>query len=356
MVNNMPIDISWRLCRAAAALGLALAAVGCDDSSTKPEAPPPPAPKSEAQPEATAEAKPSPDVVAQPAGSTPPASAAIDPAVATLGSISVSTRELRDMLTRLPEAERERLAEDRTAVDRLLRTRLMEKALVEQARNLGWAERAEIRRQILAAQDQIMFQTYLESVSKVPDSYPSEAELQAAYDQNKERLLEPARYRISQIFLSAPYGDAAAVEKVRKQAAELAKRASAPKADFAELAKSFSDDAASAARGGDTGYLPLNQIVPELRSIVQDMEEGQISDPIQLPGGFHVIKLTSIQQARTPPLAEMKPGLRNALRSQRQEQAARAYLAGLLNAGTVTIDGKALTEALEDSADAVGSH
>ena len=50
-------------------------------------------------------------------------------------------------------------------------------------------------------------------------------------------------YRVSQIFLPAAVGDSDAVAAARKQAQDLVKRAQAPKADFAALAKSYSQDA-----------------------------------------------------------------------------------------------------------------
>ena len=50
------------------------------------------------------------------------------------------------------------------------------------------------------------------------------------------------------------------------------------------------------------------------------------------------------------PFDQVKGEPRAALRSQRQELAARAYLEGLLNAGTVSIDGAALNAAFEQTA------
>ena len=329
-------ETKWRLVPIAAALGAAVVLAGCGDADGKTDAPA----------EASQAAAPQP-AAPQPVTTASPPATGMDVPVATLGTVSVSRAEVEAMLAELAPAQRQQLAGDRASVDRLLRARLAEKALVAQARNQGWTERDEVKRMLDAAQEQVVLQTYLQSVSEAPDSYPSEAELQAAYESNKAQLTEPAAYRISQIFLAAPYGDDAAVAKARKQAADIAKQASAPKADFAALAKAHSEDAASAERGGDAGYLPMNQIVPELRRVIQELKEGEVSAPLQLPTGFHVVKLVDVREASTPPLVEVQVPLRNALRAQRQQQAARAYLEGLVNAGTVSVDGKALSAALE---------
>ncbi|MEI2415520.1 peptidylprolyl isomerase [Orrella sp. JC864] len=318
-----------RTLRTLGALAVMLAAAACDKGS-------------QAQTEVPAKAP----AAAAPATAQPSA-ATQDPPLATLGAVSVPRSEIENLLRALPPAQREQLQADRSELDRIIRARLAEKALVAEARAQGWNEREAVRRALEAAQEQVLLRSYLDSVSEPPDSYPSEAELQAAYEQNKDRFVQPASYRISQIFLAAPYGDAEAVAQARKQAADLARRANAPKADFAALAKEHSQDAASAARGGDNGFVPLPQLVPELRGIVQGMKVGQVSDPVQLPAGFHILKLVDVREARTAPLTEVQVQLRNALRAQRQEQAARAYLEGLVNAGTVSIDGKAVNAAFE---------
>lgn len=324
-----------RMLRVVGALGVVLAAAACGDKgSAQNDAPAKPATNSSAP----AASKP----VAQ--SSAAPAEG---PAIATMGAVSVPRSEIENLLRALPAAQREQLKTDRSELDRVIRARLAEKALVAEANAQGWAEREEIRLAVQAAQEQIVTRAYLDSVSQPADDYPSEAELQAAYDQNKDRFTQPASYRVSQIYLAAPYGDADAVAAARKQAADLVKRANAPKADFAALAQEFSQDANSAARGGDNGFVPLPQLVPELRSVVQGLKKGQVSAPVQMPGGIHILKLVDVRDARTPPLVEVQVQLRNALRAQRQEQAARAYLEGLVNAGTVSIDGKAVNEAFE---------
>ena len=144
--------------------------------------------------------------------------------------------------------------DNRAGLDQWLRARLAEKALIEQARVQGWQDKPEVKRAFQAAQEQILMQSYLESVSRAPDDYPTEADLASAYERAKPQLAQPALYRVSQIFLPAPLGDAEAVAAARKQAQELVKRAQAPAADFAALARANSQDASSREQGGDIGF------------------------------------------------------------------------------------------------------
>lgn len=271
---------------------------------------------------------------------------AAGPAVARLGNQQVSPEELQALLATVPAQTREQLRGNREALERWIRTRLAEKAVLEQADAQGWAQRPDVARQTRAATEQIVFRDYLRSVSQVPAEYPSAAELQQAYDAGKANWQTPALYRVSQIFLAV--SDSASLETVRKQAAELSKKAQSAPADFAALATQYSQDRVTAERGGDTGLQSLQQLVPEVRSAVARLKVGAVSDPVQSAVGFHVIKLTEQQPARTATLEELRDQLTQALRAQRQEQIAQAYLDGMLNTATLSIDGAELNKVLEE--------
>ncbi|AUT49296.1 peptidylprolyl isomerase [Achromobacter sp. AONIH1] len=301
-------------------------------------------------PAQSSESKPAPQAAAKPAAAAAPAAGVKPPAVATLGAVQVDRDELQRQLQALPPQARAQLKDNRAGLDQWLRARLAEKALIEQARVQGWQDKPEVKRAFQAAQEQILMQSYLESVSRAPDDYPTEADLASAYERAKPQLAQPALYRVSQIFLPAPLGDAEAVAAARKQAQELVKRAQAPKADFAALARANSQDASSREQGGDIGFLPLAQLTPEMRPAVEQLKTGDVSAPVQSAAGFHILKLADLRPASVTPFDQVKGELRAALRSQRQELAARAYLEGLLNAGTVSIDGAALNAAFEQTA------
>jgi peptidylprolyl isomerase len=267
------------------------------------------------------------------------------PAVARLGNQQVSPEELQALLAAVPEQTREQLRGNREALERWIRARLAEKAVLEQADAQGWAQRPEVLRQTRAATEQIVFRDYLQSVSQVPADYPSAADLQQAYDAGKANWMTPALYRVSQIFLAVP--DAQSLEAVRKQATELSKKAQAAPGEFAALATQYSQDRVTAERGGDSGLQPLQQLVPQVRGAVARLKVGAVSEPLQSAAGFHVIKLTEQQPARTATLDELRDQLTQALRAQRQEQIAQAYLDGMLTTATLSIDGAELNKALE---------
>ena len=281
-------------------------------------------------------------VAAQPPA---PVSVADGPAVARLGNQQVAVSELQALLATLPAESREQLRANRGALETWIRSRLAQKAVLEQADAQGWRQRPQVEQQTRAATEQIVFRDYLLSVSQVPADYPSAAELQQAYDSGKAQWMTPPLYRVSQIFLAVD--DPQSTEAVRRQAQELSRRAQAAPAEFAGLASQYSQEPGSAGRGADSGLQPLQQLMPEVRSVVAQLKPGAVSQAVQSAAGFHVLKLTEQQPARTASLDELRPRLTEALRAQRQEQIAKAYLEGMLNTATLSIDGAQLNKVLE---------
>ena len=62
-------------------------------------------------------------------------------------------------------------------------------------------------------------------------------------------------------------------------------------ADFAKLAEKFSEDPASAVRGGDLGLISRGDFVPEFESAAYKLKDDEISDIVQTQFGYHIIKM-----------------------------------------------------------------
>lgn len=61
--------------------------------------------------------------------------------------------------------------------------------------------------------------------------------------------------------------------------------------DFAELAKSFSEDPGSALNGGDLNWIDPNALVPEFRDVMAHAQQGVVSKPFQTQYGWHVLEV-----------------------------------------------------------------
>ncbi|HAH37381.1 MAG TPA: peptidylprolyl isomerase [Algoriphagus sp.] len=65
----------------------------------------------------------------------------------------------------------------------------------------------------------------------------------------------------------------------------------AGRADFADLARRYSEDPGSGAQGGDLGFFRRGELAPEYEATALSLRQGEISDPVETQFGFHMIQL-----------------------------------------------------------------
>jgi peptidyl-prolyl cis-trans isomerase SurA len=67
------------------------------------------------------------------------------------------------------------------------------------------------------------------------------------------------------------------------------------KADFADLAKKYSEDPGSGSQGGDLGFFRRGELAPEYEATSLGLRPGEISDPVETQFGFHMIQLLEVK-------------------------------------------------------------
>ena len=145
------------------------------------------------------------------------------------------------------------------------------------------------------------------------------ADIERAYNNNIDQYSTPEQIRASHILLKTEGKDDGAV---KARAEELLTQLKGG-ADFADLAKKFSEDEGSKKNGGDLDFFGRGRMVPEFEQVAFNLQPQQLSDVVKTSFGYHVIKVVDKKPGTTKTLAEVRPQLNDQLVAERaQAQAA----------------------------------
>ena len=138
-----------------------------------------------------------------------------------------------------------------------------------------------------------------------------------------DKFTEPEQVRARHILVktaadAGPDAKAAA----RKKAEELLAKVKAG-ADFAALAKERSEDAGSAANGGDLGLFTRGRMTPAFEEAAFALQGGGLSDVVETPFGFHVIKVEEHRPGGAKPLETVHDEIADTLKRERSLALAR---------------------------------
>ncbi|MEW5800780.1 MAG: peptidylprolyl isomerase [bacterium] len=120
-----------------------------------------------------------------------------------------------------------------------------------------------------------------------------------------------------------PAADDAKKEEAKKKAQDLLQRIRGGE-DFAKLATEFSQDPGSASKGGDLGFFGKGRMTPNFEKAAFALEKGAISELVETPFGYHIIKVEDIQEARTKPLEEVRQQIVDQLLIEKSWEAAES--------------------------------
>jgi peptidylprolyl isomerase len=271
---------------------------------------------------------------------TLPAHAA-DSVIARAGDRDITIAQIQPYLASLSEADRAALTQNPAALSQAVRTLILQQVLLKEATASNWDEKPETQALLARVRDAAISESYLESVTKVPAGFPSDAEIKEVYEARKTELTLPKQLRLAQIFIANGTDPA----KAKAKADALAKQVKS--GDFAALAKTNSDEPRSAANGGEIGLLPEESIQPAIRQALTSLAKGATAGPIELGDGLYFIKVLDIQEPRTATLDEIKPQIIRALRTERQNLNRQAYLQRLQAQTPITLDEIALPSLLK---------
>ena len=290
-------------------------------------------------------------------------SEAVRPAAATVNGHRISVATIEDALDRFasskefknaaagqdPEAFKRQYQQ--TVLSRLIRREVLEAVAAEEGVEVTDQEVSDRMEQVISdvggektfetelanrnltkeevegfVRDSLLEQALRDKVTK--DTEPTDTELETYYQDNLDRFTE---IHTEHILVNS---NAKAVDISRQL-----KAAPEDQVDslFAKLARKYSTDTGSAQRGGDLGFVPESQFVPEYTQSVSQLDIGEISNPIRTQFGYHVVRLLG---QRHTPLKKIRSQLLGELGGKRQEDAWQEFLANAYEEADVTVNSR----------------
>lgn len=148
----------------------------------------------------------------------------------------------------------------------------------------------------------------------LPVPAPSEAQVQAAYQQYIANNPNAPEYDVSMILLNDPNAQAT-LNQLKTQLDN-------KQADFAALAEQYSQDEGSKNNGGNIGTISQAMFPKDYAAVlaaVKGLQVGQVSAPVKTQYGYQLFKLNNISGDAPPDLATMRPTLIAQLQAQAQD-------------------------------------
>jgi peptidyl-prolyl cis-trans isomerase C len=173
----------------------------------------------------------------------------------------------------------------------------------------------------------LLLQKEIEGKVKVSDQ-----EVKDYYEKNKGKFAPVTQIRASHILVKT--------EEEAKQIEEKLKKGE----DFAQLAKKYSIDTATAKNSGDLGYFSKGQMVPEFESAAMSLKPGQISEPVKTKFGYQIIKVTDKKMGQPVDFDKVKNLISQNLMAEKQKEVFDSYVEGLKKSFKVEINKEALSK------------
>lgn len=153
-----------------------------------------------------------------------------------------------------------------------------------------------------------------------------EDEMKSYFESRKEDFSEKEKIRVRHILFSIPPSASEEKKGEIKEKAKQVLNEIKNGADFAEMAKKYSDDAGSANDGGDSGFFERGVMVPEFEREAFALEPGSLSGIVQTNFGFHIIKMEEKQSAMQKQFADVKEQIRQTLLGKKSRLKAKKEL------------------------------
>jgi peptidyl-prolyl cis-trans isomerase C len=249
----------------------------------------------------------------------------VNPVVGKVGSFTLREADMDRLISYQSPQLQKQLQENPEQRSELARQILLKKAVADRARKEGFERKPEVKEQLGYVIDDFLARDYLTRVVTANVKVPEE-ELKKYYKENEKEFQLPEEIKVRHIFVAVAK-DAApeAKEKARAKAEGLLARLKKGE-DFAKLAVESSEDSSSAPKGGEIGTISPGGSVDAFEKAAFALKAGELSDVVESPYGFHIIRVDERKAPRLATFDEAKGYIEKKLQGEFQEKKAQEFL------------------------------
>lgn len=153
----------------------------------------------------------------------------------------------------------------------------------------------------------------------------TDAEVHSFYVEHPDSFVTPVELRVRHVLRQADVGAPAADRARARAEAEEVRRLAVSGKDLAALARTRSQDATAAA-GGDLGWVARGKMVPEFEAAAFALPDGRVSDVVETVFGFHVLRVEARRGGERAAEAQVAGQIREELLAARRAAAAEDLL------------------------------
>jgi peptidyl-prolyl cis-trans isomerase C len=218
--------------------------------------------------------------------------------------VKLETQEVQSDLERMPKQARLGLSTPEAMHSNVTNV-YVRKVLAKEAATTGVDKNPLVQVAIQKAIDRILSDAMLEKIDQnnQPTLQNIEAYAQSMYKANPKRFETQEEVRVRHILIRTAEPDA------RNKAGDILKDLKSG-ADFEKIAKDKSHDPGSAVKGGDLGMFGRGKMIKPFEEAAFKLQnKGDLSDVIETPFGFHILKLEEKKPAGVRPFVEVKEPL-----------------------------------------------
>ncbi len=234
--------------------------------------------------------------------------------VAKIDSEVITTKDVEQEVSALPDFAKE-FFKGPDGMSKLVDELVKKELLYVEAKKRGLDKDEEFQRKFEEIKKNALITRLLEKeIKAVPQI--TDKEVKDYYDAHKDEFVQPSAVRLSQILVK----DEADAKKVyeRLQKGE----------PFNKLATEVSIDKASAKSGGDLGFFKKGEMNQDLEKVAFSLKKNQISMPVQLKDGVHILVVTDIKGTMVP-FDKMKDAIGQQLMAKKQQDGLEQFIEGL---------------------------